>query len=306
MRLSRDRVHFCWDNSLEPVAVVEPGEEITLEVRDPSNGQVLPTSDAGDIARLDFSKVNPVTGPIAVAGAEPGDAVVVSVLDIDVDDWGWTANIPGFGLLAAELGTPALAISTIAGGRVTLPFGAVLPVVPMVGTLGVALPEPGSHSVIPPSRHGGNLDIRHLTAGATIRLPVGVAGALLSLGDTHAAMGDGEVCGTGIEVASTVTVRVELERGGAPATPVLTTSEASSRLGPALATTGVGPDLMEDARQATRAMIDELCRRSQLTPLEAYLLASVSCDLKISEIVDAPNWVVSLHCPLSIVESLAR
>jgi formamidase len=301
VRIGTESVHHAWDNSLAPVIEIEPGQRVELDLLNSSGGQLGPDSTIADVAALDFARVNPVTGPIAVRGANPGDALTVRVVELAVDSWGWTACIPGFGLLADEFPDAHLAVSSIAEGTIALPFGPSLPALPMIGTLGVALPEPGAHSLVPPSRHGGNLDIRHLTEGATITLPIGVAGALLSVGDAHAAMGDGEVCGTGIETSARTVLEIGLRPGAAPRFPILETAPASSRPGAALATTGVGPDLMAAAKDATRAMIDEITRRTGLAPVEAYLLASTSADLKISEVVDMPNWVVSMHLPLALL-----
>ncbi len=301
MRIGTESVHHTWDNSLPPVLEIEPGQRVELDLLNSSGGQLGPDSTVADVAALDFTRVNPVTGPIAVRGARPGDALTVRVVELAVDSWGWTACIPGFGLLADDFPDPHLAVSSIADGTITLPFGPSLPAVPMIGTLGLALPEPGAHSLVPPSRHGGNLDIRHLTEGATITLPVGVAGALLSVGDAHAAMGDGEVCGTGIETSARTVLEIGLLPGAAPRFPILETAQASNRPGAALATTGVGPDLLTAAKDATKAMIDEITRRTGIAPVDAYLLTSTSADLKISEVVDIPNWVVSMHLPLVLL-----
>jgi formamidase len=301
VRIGTESVHHAWDNTLSPVIEIEPGQRVELDLLNSSGGQLGPDSTVADVARLDFARVNPVTGPIAVLGARPGDAITVRVVELAVDSWGWTACIPGFGLLTDQFPDAQLAVSTIADGTITLPFGPTLPAVPMIGTLGLALPEPGAHSLVPPSRHGGNLDIRHLTEGATITLPVGVAGALLSVGDAHAAMGDGEVCGTGIETSARTVLEIGLIPGAAPRFPILLTAPVANRTGAALATTGVGPDLMTAAKDATKAMVDEIARRTGLAPVEAYLLASTAADLKISEIVDQPNWVVSMHLTLSLL-----
>lgn len=302
MRLTTRTTHTGWDNSIEPVAHVAGGDTVTVEVANSSGGQVTRSSTAPDLASLDFARVNPVTGPIAVDGAEPGDTLVVDVLDIDVDSWGWTANIPGFGLLADQFPDPHLLLCTISGGRAEFRSGIRIPVVPMIGTIGMAPPEPGRHPMVPPHRHGGNMDIRQLTAGTRLRLPVGVPGALLSLGDTHAAQGDGEVCGTGIEISSTVTVRVAVEKDRPVAFPVLETHPRSNRSGPALVTTGVGPDLLVAARDAVRSLIDEVVRRTGMAPVEAYLLASAAADLHVSEIVDLPNVVVSMHLSRAVLD----
>lgn len=133
-------------------------------------------------------------------------------------------------------------------------------------------------------------------------LPVGVDGALLSLGDCHATMGDGEVCGTGVETSGRAVLDLRLVPGAAPPTPMLETSPTSNRTGPALVTTGVGPDLLAAAREATRYLIDEIVRRTALSAAHAYLLASLTADLVLSEVVDAPNWIVSAHLPLAALD----
>jgi acetamidase/formamidase len=301
MHVKRTETHTAWDRDLAPIATIAPGDEITVETVDAGDGQLTADSVAADVPGLDFDRVNPVTGPFAVEGARPGDALVIDILDMSVGSWGWTACIPGFGLLADDFPDPHLRVSTIAKGRAELLPGLSVPVVPMVGTIGVAPPEPGPHPMVPPSRWGGNLDVRHIGPGARLVLPVGVDGALLSLGDAHAAMGDGEVGGTGVETDATVRLRVGLRRDAAPHTPIVETHPRTQRTGAALATTGVGPDLMEAAREATRALVKEVVARTGLAAVDAYLLASVAADLKISEVVDIPNWVVSAHLELDLL-----
>ena len=300
MRLTREQTHTAWDPSLEPAVTVRPGDTVELELRDASGGQIGPSSTAADIGRLDAAGLNPVTGPVHVIGAEPGDVLVVEILDVAVGDEGWTANIPGFGLLADDFPDPYLRLSPVGGGVVRFLGGLELPVVPMLGTIGLAPPR-GPLPMIPPHPQGGNMDIRHVTAGATLFLPVAVPGALLSMGDTHAAMGDGEVCGTGIEIASTATVRIGLEKGRTLRTPVLETDGRATRAGAALVTTGIGPDLWQAARDAATALVEELLRRTGLAPVEAYLLASVAADMHVSEIVDLPNVVVTMHLDTALL-----
>jgi acetamidase/formamidase len=301
MHLRRTQTHNVWDRSIAPVLRVAPGDTVTVQLENASGGQLGATSDASALATLDFARINPVTGPIYVEGAKPGDALVVTILSLDVDAWGWTANIPGFGLLADRFTEPALRTSRIANGTVDLFTGMRLPSVPMIGTIGVAPAEPGAFSVIPPTRRGGNMDIRHVGAGATLYLPVAVDGALLSLGDGHAAQGDGEVCGTAIETSAVATLRISLERERHLPAPMLLTDPRSQRTGAAFATTGIGPDLLMAARDATSAMIAEIVRRTTLSEIDAYLLTSVAADLKISEVVDVPNWVVSLHLDAALL-----
>ncbi len=301
MHIKRTQTHNVWDRSIAPVVRIAPGDVLVVELENASGGQLRADSNASVLATLDFARINPVTGPIFVEGARPGDALVVEILELDVEGWGWTANIPGFGLLADRFAEPALRISRIADGRVELFTGMQLPSVPMIGTIGVAPAEAGAFSVIPPTRNGGNMDIRHAGAGATMLFPVAVEGALLSLGDGHAAQGDGEVCGTAIETAAVAKLRITLERDRPLAAPILVTDARAHRTGRALATTGIGPDLLGAARDATNAMIAEIVRRTTLSEIDAYLLASVAADLKISEVVDVPNWVVSLHIDASLL-----
>jgi len=301
--------HHCgWDNALEPVTTVVPGETLTLQCLDAAGGHYKPGSTAADIARMDPTKVNPVTGPVFVDGAEPGDALKVTIRDFAPSGFGWSAIIPGFGLLADQFSAPRLHLwdyDPTAKAPGVFNTHASVPLKPFAGTIGVALAEPGAHDIIPPRRTGGNMDIRDMAAGTELYLPVEVAGALFSVGDTHAAQGDGEVCGTAIESAMDITVTLDLVKGGAPAFPRFSTPGPVSRHLDAKgyeATTGIGPDLMTAARDAVSGMIDHLCRWRGLAPEDAYLLCSVCGDLRISEVVDAPNWVVSFYFPRIVFE----
>jgi len=291
--------HFGWDNALEPVMRLGPGSEVAFEILDASGGQLTKDSSHADVGALDFEKVNPVTGPVYIDGAEPGDALAVHILDFEESGWGWTGLIPGFGLLADEFPDPYLHVSRYDAQHVSFTPEIRLPTVPFPGTIGVALAEEGSHSVVPPRRVGGNMDIHDLTRGTVLYLPVEVPGALFSVGDTHAAQGDGEVCGTAIETAMKTRVRFELVKGANLSAPQFDSPRPAGRFAPAEAgyyvTTGVAPDLMEAARDAVRAMIDHLGRAYGLDSQLAYALCSVAVDLRISEVVDAPNWVVSAH-----------
>ncbi len=295
--------HFGWDNSLEPVVTVEPGAELELQTVDSSGDQLTENSTAADVGVLDFERVNPVTGPIYVIGAEPGDAVEIELVDFDESGWGWTGIIPGFGLLADEFSEPFINISHYDAKRVVFQPGIELPTRPFPGTIGLALAEAGNHSVVPPRAQGGNLDVRDLTRGTKLWLPVAVPGALLSIGDTHAAQGDGEVCGTAVETAMTVRVRVNLKKGAGYSNPryEVTAAAASEPMPKGFyATTGVAPDLMDATKDAIRAMIDHLGKEYDLEPNLAYALCSVAVKLRISEVVDMPNWVVSAVLPKHI------
>jgi acetamidase/formamidase len=303
------RHHHCgWDNAIAPVRHVAPGETVEFECMDAAGGHYDTGSTAADIATMDPAAVNPVTGPIYVDGAEPGDTLRITLEGFRPSGFGWTAIIPGFGLLADQFIEPRLHLWTYErdlGSPGLFSEMARVPLRPFAGTIGVAPAEPGNHSVIPPRNVGGNMDIRDLAAGTVLCLPVEVDGALLSIGDTHAAQGDGEVCGTAIESAMDVVVTVDLEKGTAPASPRFTTPGPVSRHLDGAGydvTTGIGPDLMQACRDAVSRMVDELSRRHGMAPEDAYMLSSVCADLRISEIVDAPNWVVSFYFPRLVLE----
>lgn len=305
--------HFGWDNSLTPAERVEPGSTILFHCHDSSAGQLGPQSTVADVAALDFGKINPVSGPIYIEGAEPGDAVKVTLESFAPQaqggkGWGWTANIPGFGLLADQFTEAALINWSFDPSSMAPALWSKegrVPLKPFTGTIGNALAEPGLHSVVPPRRVGGNLDIRDLSAGSTLWLPVEVAGALFSVGDTHAAQGDGEVCGTAIESPMDVVLTLDLVKGANLKTPRFQTSGPVTRHLDAKGyevTTGIGPDLMQASREAVANMVDHLCATRGMAAVEAYMLVSTCGDLRISEIVDMPNWVVSFYFPRCVFE----
>jgi acetamidase/formamidase len=300
--VGRDQWHLAWDRSIPPVLTVGSGDVVTFDALDASNGQLTAASTTADLDTLAFDQVDQVAGPIFVDGAQPGDTLQVELLAFEPGAWGWTANIPGFGLLADEFPDGHLRITRLADGAGELLPGVRIPLAPFCGELGVA-PSGEPRSTIPPDVTGGNMDTRHLTAGATLWLPVQVPGALFSLGDGHAAQGDGEVCGTAIETPMRASVRLTVRRDVSVAAPEFRTAGplgASTNTAGWLAADGIGPDLFAAARDAVRRMIDRLGIEHGLAPVDAYLLLSVAGDLRISEIVDQPNWIVTSYCPLSI------
>jgi len=303
--IHRTQHHFGWDHSFKPVLTVAPGDEVEFEIVDASGGQLGPSSTPEDVGRLDFAKVNPVTGPVYVDGAQPGDALVVDILAFAPSGWGWTAIVPGFGLLAEDFPRPALHITHYDQQGVAWTPEIRLPFRPFPGTIGVAPREPGLHSVIPPREVGGNMDICDLSPGARLWLPVAVPGALFSVGDTHAVQGDGEVCGTAVESPMSVRLRFDLLRQARLRRPQFRPGRREPTADMEYhATTGIAPDLMQAARDAVRDMIDHLGRNYGLAPEMAYMLCSVAVDLHISEVVDAPNWVISAHLPMNIFRSV--
>jgi acetamidase/formamidase len=300
--------HFGWNKDNQPVVMAKPGETIEFHPVDSSGGQLTPKSTVADIATLDFARVNPVAGPVHIDGARPGDAIKVTLLDFAPSGWGWTANIPGFGLLADHFKDPALHIWTydkIALTPAAYGPGGKVPLKPFCGTIGLAPAEPGLHSIVPPRRVGGNMDIRDLAAGTVLYLPVEVPGGLFSVGDTHATQGDGEVCGTAIESPCSLAARFDLVKGAHLKFPRFTTPGPVARHMDHKgyeATTGIGPDLMEATRAALKGMIELLSARYKMNEVDAYMLCSVAGDLRISEVVDIPNWVVSFYFPRCVFE----
>ena len=306
IHVARDQNHLAWDPAIPPVASVSSGAIVEFDCLDASNGQLTAGSTTADLSTLDFSRVDQVCGPVEVVGAEPGDTLQVDVLELVPGDWGWTASIPGFGLLADDFSEPYYKVTAVPGATGLAEFwpGIHIPLAPFCGEMGVA-PIAGPLSTIPPDLHGGNMDTRHLIAGSTLFLPVFVAGARFSLGDGHAAQGDGEVCGTAIETPMRAVVRLTVRKDVHVSGPEFIAApdpHAQLRAGRRYATDGIGPDLIVASRDAVRRMIDWLGREHGLASVQAYLLCSVAVDLRISEIVDVPNFVVTAHCPLGIFD----
>lgn len=300
--------HLGWDREHQPQLHIDPGEVVELALQDCFDGQFDRTATATDVTNLDLSRTNPLTGPIAIEGVQPGMTVGIELLEITPDITGWTTILPGFGLLATDFPHAHVVTSDIATATITFGDVAELPTRPFVGTVGLTPAAPGRHDVIPPRRVGGNLDCRDVTVGSTLWLPAEVPGGLLSLGDGHGAQGDGEVCGTAVETAMSVRFRVHVRdesiagpRLDLPSWPTNDASKAGHDTLRAPMTMGVGPDLYTGAQDATRSMIDWLGQTCGLDAADAYALCSVAGDLRIIEVVDRPNWVVGLQLqPVSV------
>ena len=303
--LDDSQVHTVWDNTLPARLEIEPGDTVIFECREASNCQITPTSTLDDFARRKRGGGHPLTGPVFIKGAQPGDSLVVEILDFTHKGWGWNSHAPNFGLLQADFDYPYLQHWRLEGdfcyfresNKVRIPFE------PFCGVMGVAPKAAGQIPTGPPAFHGGNMDIRGLTKGATLFLPVQVDGALFSTADCHAAQGDGEVSGTGIESPMTVTLRFTLRKQTALVEPQFLTPSPLTKTDTKgyFCTSAHGPDLFVNAQNAVRYMIDWLVTEHALTRSQAYCLCSAAADLKISEIVDAPNWIVACYLPLSIL-----
>ncbi len=298
--IGRDTFHYLWSRNHKPVLNIKPGDDVFFDINDVSSWQITKDSDADVLSSFDDSKLYPLAGPVYVEGAEPGDTLTVDVLDVQNDDFGWSAVMSGHGLLE-EFSEPYLYKWSLKDRRFAhFEKGIHIPIRPFCGVMEVAPPEEGSFDVMPPGRHGGNMDIRHLTKGSRLELPVLVKGALFSTGDLHAAMGDGEVCVSAVECPGHATFRFSLVKGTKLAWPRFTCkAEPPPRKGYHVST-GIGPDLMLASKAAVRNTIDFLTSADGLSREEAYVLCSVAADLRIHEVVDQPNWVVGSMVPLDI------
>jgi acetamidase/formamidase len=302
--LPDERAHFLWDTGNEPALEIDPGDTVVLWTRDVSDNQIGPDSDASVIAGLDWSRVYPLNGPIAVRGAEPGDTLAIEILDIHTQGWGWTAVLPGLGLLPDDFPEPYLRIFDLSSGDVAhVRDDIAIPLEPFFGTMGVCPAGASGQAVMPPGHFGGNMDTRQLVRGSTLYLPVQIEQAMFSCGDAHGAQGDGEVCVTGIEAPMFASLRFTLQKGRSiPAPQYRTPAPLTPRVNsaPFYGTTGVGGDLYAAAQDAVRAMIDHITGTYGLGRQDAYVLCSIAVDLKISEIVDAGQYIVSAVLPEAI------
>lgn len=339
---------------LEPIATIEPGEQIELELRDGMDGQLSPSSDSSTLNTIDLDANHPLTGPIAITGAQPGDVLVVTPRRIEPDGFGTTAVIPGFGLLGDLFTEPYLVRWQVEDGvaRSSELPGVAIRGRPFLGCVAVApspelfaeaarreqaladrggfvlAPQPRSAvparepyasqalRTIPPRENGGNLDVAQVREGSRLLLPVHAPGAMLSVGDLHFAQGEGEVCGTAIEIGGTVTLEVSLRAADTlrwrPRFPAieyaqsapLTERECFVTMGIPLSDEGENEsmDATLAARRALLEMIGWLEAERGLTREQGYVLASVAADLRVAEVVNVPNPLVTCSLPLDVFD----
>ncbi len=271
-----DGLLYAFRPDLTPVATVRSGETLDFVCEDSCGGQIASEKDTLD--RLDFDRVNGATGPVQVMGSRPGDALRVRIRDIRVGDEGFQSIEPKYGVLGDDVEEPRTKMIPIRDGMALFTSKIRLPIRPHVGTIGVA-PSAKEWTTFYPGDHGGNLDTKEISKGHSVYLPVFQPGAQLAMGDIHALMADGEVCVTGIEIGGTVRVRVDVVRGLRLKRPLVETPEAWMALASA-------PTLDEAAKLATRDGVQLLARAAKLPWDEAYMLASIACDLRISQDVD--------------------
>jgi formamidase len=351
--------HNRWHEAIEPVVEVDPGDTVVYETRDAFDGQLNSGSTAEDVGNLDLSVVHPLTGPVFVKGAQPGDLLEVRLVAKEADPWerwGYTVEVPGFGFLRDEFPDPFIVHWRLHGNEYAeseqLP-GVRIRCAPHPGVLGLApsaelrqravdreaaLAERGGFALppdpngavpseeaiarealrtIPPRENAGNIDIKQISPGTTVLLPVYTEGGLVSTGDVHYAQGDCEACGTAIEMRSRVHLSFGIRKGEAERRGIqdlqFFRDDYFSRPELAVprrffATTGIGvhrdgtnesEDLSLSAKNALLNMINHLETRG-FSRQQAYALCSVAVDLRISQTVDVPNLLVSALLPLDI------
>ena len=271
--VSREDVIWAFGPDLEPILEVDPGATVRIETNDCFSGQIRSEEDL--VTEIDFERVNSATGPIAVRGAEPGDSLVVEILEVNPIEWGVATLIPGYGQLIDKVRAPLTRLFKVEDGWVEMNDRVRFPARPMVGVVGVA--TDGEHlSTGLAGRHGGNLDNHLHGPGAKIYFPVRQPGGLFAVGDMHAAMGDGEICFTGVEIAGEVTVRFDVLKGKQGTWPV---TELEDRW-VAHATADEFPEALDlCSEEAARLLVDEW----DFTLEDAFIFLSVACDAGVAQ-----------------------
>lgn len=306
--LSHDQTHARWNQALAPALTIQSGEVVRFQCHEATGGQITRATTLEEFVCRDKDRVHTLTGPVFVEGARPGDVLQVDILSIKHGGWGWSGITPGFGFLPERFTEPYLFIWELEDEFSRSMAPALVPLEPFCGVMGVAPASPGEFRTREPGVFGGNMDVRQLTAGATLYLPVMVAGALFSCGDAHAAQGDGEVCLNGIETPSEVSLRFKVRRDFALTAPHAEVGPASPKL------TDAGSWLMIEAdkdpvqagKRALSRMIDLLVECYGFTPENAYVLCSATLDLRFSQVVNMPVYTVSAMLPKNILAGVKR
>src|SRR5438128_8325272 len=272
-RVSREDVIWAFGPELEPVLEVEPGAVVTFETRDCFDGQIRSEDDL--VTSIDFERVNAATGPVAVKGAEPGDSLIVEILDVSPIEWGVATLIPGFGQLIDKVQAPLTRLFDVRDGEIRMNDRVRFPAQPMVGVVGVATDGDTPSNGLA-GRHGGNLDAHFHGKGARIYFPVRHPGGMFAVGDMHAAMGDGEICFTGVEIAGEVDIRFDLLKGTQATWPV---TELPNRWLPHATADEYQDALDLVAEEAARLLVDE----HGFSIEDAFIFLSVACDAGVAQ-----------------------
>lgn len=291
MKLTRtdDHIHHFFSASVEPVVTIDPGDRIVVETRDASNGQIR----SGRKAPVDRTRLLPATGPIAVRGARSGDAVSIHIERIHLGKTGYAWIRPGLGIRQIQTEGPYYVRDiTVTDNGVLLGHGVHIPLRPMVGIVGVGTLKDISTRI--PGIHGGNLDCVDLSPGNTLWLPVLLPEAHVSFGDVHAAMGEGEVSGTGVEIEAEVTAIIDLHPNGTLSGPVIVTPQKTVFL-------SSSPDLLQAAKSALDRAIQALIERNGISESDAYITASIAGNLRICQLVNGDS-TISFELPREVLE----
>jgi acetamidase/formamidase len=299
--LSANPTHSVWDRDLPPRLVIDSGDIVHLETLDATGGQLTPASTAADFMAIDRTRIHALTGPIAIPQAQPGDVLQIDVLEVAHKGWAWTSVTPTMGFLDQRFTDPYLFHWALEAELTRSLAPAIVPLRPFCGVMGVAQAAPGRTRTRPPGAFGGNLDVRELSAGATLYLPVQIPGANFSAGDAHAAQGDGEVCINGMECPADVTLRLTLHAQRSLSGPLLESAPRTGEHGPAWVVIESGTDAFKTAQSAASRMVDLLAERWGFDPVHAYFLCSVAMNLRLSQVVNTPMVTVSAAIPKSIL-----
>jgi acetamidase/formamidase len=299
--LSARPTHSRWNAALPPRLTIDSGDTVHFACLDASGGQVTPQTTSDTFQQIDRGLVHALTGPVAIHNAAPGDVLQIDILSVAHQGWGWSSIMPGFGFLQDRFADPCFFLWQLDATTSTSLAPATIPLRPFCGVMGVAPAEPGEHRTRPPGPFGGNMDVRELSTGATLYLPIQQPGALFSCGDAHAAQGDGEVCINGIECPSDVSLRFHLHKQTPLAGPLIESPAEQDIPGPGWVTVASHPDALTAARDALHRMIDLLIAHWSLSPEHAYILCSVAMKLQISQVVNTPMITVAATLPKSIL-----
>jgi acetamidase/formamidase len=299
--LTTKSTHDRWNRDLPPQLEVNPGDVVKFDCFDSSGGQLGKSSTVADFLKIDRNKIHTLTGPVAIKGAKPGDTLRVDIVNIQLRGWGWTSIVSGLGFLPDRFPNPFLFIWQFDEESTDSLSPAVVPLRPFCGVMGVAPAASGEMRTRPPGEFGGNMDVKDLVAGSTLYLPVFNEGALFSLGDVHAAQGDGEICINGIECPALITVRFTLLKDTRLPAPMCETTQRNRGSSGEWIMVESDKDPLAAARRAVNRMIDFLVKNWQLSPEHAYLLCSVAMDLRIHQVVNAPLITVGASLSKSLL-----
>ncbi len=298
--LTADQKHNKFSKLIPPVLTVKSGAVIKADTHEASDGQLHSRAKLEDLINIDFGPIHPLTGPVYVEEAEVGDILAVDLLDIELHEYGWQAIVGGFGFLTGRFPNPKLNVHEIDVKNKTTMFNdkVKIPLKPFPGVMGVAPDTEEMLSTIPPRANGGNMDDPSMVEGTTVYFPVFVKGALFSIGDAHAVQGLGEVCGTAIEAPMTFTYRLRVIKDR----PKI--KEPQYETDDYYAVTGFGETIDIATKKTVNYMVDHLSDNYDISAEDAYMLCSLVGDLKIAEVVDVPNMLVTMHFPKSILKQL--